>query len=104
LKKYWSPSERGFLDFGEALAKEQVHSNPVTELKRSQNPKRPLPVSFQPEGCSIYENALNSAAGIPSWKSKTPCLRNTIKFENRQSKIAPAFLVRHYLGNFRFVC
>jgi len=30
------------LGFGEALAKAQVQSNPVTEPKRSQNPKRPL--------------------------------------------------------------
>jgi hypothetical protein len=42
LKKYCSHSERGFLDFGEASAKEQVWNNPVTEPKRSQNPKRPL--------------------------------------------------------------
>jgi hypothetical protein len=42
LKKYCSHSERGFLGFGEALAKEQVRSNPVTEPKRSENPKRPL--------------------------------------------------------------
>jgi len=41
LKKYCSHSERGFLGFGGALAKEQVR-NPVTEPKRSQNPKRPL--------------------------------------------------------------
>jgi hypothetical protein len=46
------------LGFGEALAKEQVQRNPVTEPKRSQNPKRPLPAPFQPKGCSIYENAL----------------------------------------------
>jgi len=42
LKKYCSHSERGFLGSGEALAKEQVLRNPVTEPKRSQNPKRPL--------------------------------------------------------------
>jgi hypothetical protein len=32
---------------------------PVTEPKRSQNPKGPLPCSFPPNGYSIYENALN---------------------------------------------
>jgi len=40
------------------LAKEQVQSNPVTEPKRSQNPKRPLLGPFQPNGYSISENAL----------------------------------------------
>jgi hypothetical protein len=43
LKKYCSHTERGFLGFGEALAKERVSNNPATEPKRSQNPKRPLP-------------------------------------------------------------
>ena len=59
LKKYRSRSERGVLGFGEALAKEQVRSNPVTEPKRSQNPKRPLLSSIQPNGYSIFENALD---------------------------------------------
>ena len=48
LKKFCSHSERGFLKarpartLGEASAKEQVQRNPVTEPKRSQNPKRLL--------------------------------------------------------------
>jgi hypothetical protein len=46
LKKKCSHAERGFLGFGEASAKEQVQSNPVTEPKRSQNPKRPLSLFF----------------------------------------------------------
>jgi hypothetical protein len=46
LKKNWSHAERGFLGFGKALAKEQVQSDPVTEPKRSQNPKRPLSLLF----------------------------------------------------------
>jgi hypothetical protein len=58
LKKYCGHSERGFLGFGEASAKEQVQCNPVTEPKRSQNPKRPLPSARQPDGYSIYLNAL----------------------------------------------
>ena len=64
LKKYCSHSERGFLmarparTFGEALAKEQVQENPVTEPKRSQNPKRPLCLSWLSNGYSIFENAL----------------------------------------------
>jgi len=41
LKEYYSHLERGFLDFGEASAKEQVQKNPVTEPKRNQKPKRP---------------------------------------------------------------
>jgi hypothetical protein len=53
LKKYHSRSERGFLDFGEVLAKDQV--NPVTDPEQSQNPKRPL--SFSSNGYSIFENA-----------------------------------------------
>src|SRR5258706_141858 len=60
LKKNCSRSERGFLGFGEALVKEQVPSNPVTEPKQSQNPKRPpspLPI---PNGYSFSENALAS--------------------------------------------
>jgi hypothetical protein len=58
LKKYCSHSERGFLGFGEASAKEQVQENPVTEPKRRQNPKRPLRHSWLPNGYSIFENAL----------------------------------------------
>jgi hypothetical protein len=46
LKKNCSHAERGFLGFGEALAKEQVPSNPLTEPKRSQDPKRPLSLLF----------------------------------------------------------
>jgi hypothetical protein len=57
LKKYCSHLERGFLGFGEALAKERVQRNPVTEPKRSQNPKRPLFLHFLPNGYSIFENA-----------------------------------------------
>jgi hypothetical protein len=59
LKKFCSHSERGFLGVGEALAKEQVQGDPVTEPKRSQDPKRPLPPSLIPNGYSISENALN---------------------------------------------
>jgi len=58
LKKYCGHLARGFLGFGEASAKEQVQSNPVTEPKRSQNPKGPLPSSIQPDGYSISLNAL----------------------------------------------
>jgi hypothetical protein len=47
LNKYCGYSERGFLVFGEASAKEQVQKDPVTEPKRSQKPKRPL-ISFYP--------------------------------------------------------
>ena len=59
LKKFCGHSERGFLGFGEASAKEQVQEEPVTEPKRRQNPKRPLPSSLLPNGYSIFENALN---------------------------------------------
>jgi hypothetical protein len=48
--------ERGFLGFGEALAKEQVPSNPVTEPKRSQNPKRPPPPSLPAEWLQFFFN------------------------------------------------
>jgi hypothetical protein len=50
LKQYCGHLERGFWGFGEASAQEQVQSNPVTEPKRSQNPKGPLPSSIQPDG------------------------------------------------------
>ena len=53
---------------GEALAKEQVLKNPVTEPKRpvrrslggggSQNPKRPLSLFVYPNGYNIFEDAL----------------------------------------------
>jgi len=46
------------LGLGEALAKAQVPTNPVTEPKRSPNPKRPLSHPSQPRGYSISENAL----------------------------------------------
>src|SRR5450756_1246662 len=63
LKKNCSRSERGFLGLASGadhrpLAKEQVPSNPVTEPKRSQNPKRPPPLLSHPNGCSFSENAL----------------------------------------------
>ena len=63
LKKYCSHSERGFLGFGEwcrssAFGEGAGLNNPVTEPKRSQNPKRPLLFLPQPNGYSIYENAL----------------------------------------------
>jgi hypothetical protein len=58
LKKDGGHSERGFLGSGEASAKEQVQSNPVTEPKRSQNPKGPLPSSIPPDGYRIALNAL----------------------------------------------
>ena len=70
LKQSCSHSERGFLGSGEALAKEQVSKNPVTEPKRlvrrslgeggSQDPKRPLSVLILSNGYSIFENALAS--------------------------------------------
>jgi hypothetical protein len=52
-------AERGSLGSGEALAKEQVQTNPATEPKRSQNPKGPLPSSSQPDGHRIALDALN---------------------------------------------
>jgi LPS-assembly protein len=57
LKKHRAHSERGFLSFGEALAKEQVGTNPVTEPKRSQNSKRPFSFPFFPNGHGIFEHA-----------------------------------------------
>ena len=57
LKKCYSHSERGFLVFGEASAKERVLTNPVTEPKRSQKPKRPLLSIPPPNGYNIFENA-----------------------------------------------
>src|SRR6266404_9477615 len=72
LKKYCSHSEREFLGFGEALAKESRQVG-MTEPKRlvrrslgeggSQNPKRPLSLSSRPNGYSIYENALELRRG-----------------------------------------
>ena len=64
LKKYRGRSERGFLGLASGadhrpLAKEQVRSNPVTEPKRSQNPKRPPSLPSKPNGCGISENALS---------------------------------------------
>jgi len=47
-----------FWVFGEALVKEQVHCNPVTEPERSQNPKGPLSSSIRPDGDSISLSAL----------------------------------------------
>jgi hypothetical protein len=35
----------------------------VTERKRSQNPKDPLPLSLTSNGYSFYENALNAKSG-----------------------------------------
>src|SRR5581483_6213632 len=66
LKKFCGHSGRGFLGFGEALAKEQVQSNPPTEPKRSQNPKRPPPTSFTSNSYSISENALKGSKKEPS--------------------------------------
>jgi hypothetical protein len=51
LKKSCSHLERGF---GEGAGLK----NPVTELKRRQNQKRPLLYSILPNGYNIFENAL----------------------------------------------
>jgi hypothetical protein len=48
LEKYCSRAERGFLGFGEALAKEQVCNNPVTEPKRSPKSKKTASYFFTP--------------------------------------------------------
>jgi hypothetical protein len=40
LKKNNSQRGAAIFEFGEALAKEQVHQNPVTEPKRSQKLKK----------------------------------------------------------------
>jgi hypothetical protein len=37
--------------------KEHARQRPVTERKRSQNPKEPLFRPFHPNGCRIFENA-----------------------------------------------
>ena len=69
LKKFRSHAERGFLmarparTFGEALARAQVRSNPVTEPKRSQNPKRPLGITVFPRGYGTFDNA---RGGVPA--------------------------------------
>jgi hypothetical protein len=68
LKKCCSHLGRGFLGFGEASAKEQVHSNPVTEPKRSQNPKRPPGPLIFPNGYSNFENALRRLKRILQFK------------------------------------
>jgi hypothetical protein len=45
----------------------------VTEPKRSQNPKRPLSFLLFPNGCSIFENALEKEHGAaPGFLPKTP--------------------------------
>jgi cysteine desulfurase/selenocysteine lyase len=72
LKKYCSRSERGFLGFGEALAKEQVQSNPVTEPKRSLNPKRP-PSSFSPNRTATVFLKMLERKRAASW-SRAPVL------------------------------
>jgi hypothetical protein len=56
LMKYCGHLERAVLGFGQAPAKAQVQSNPVTEPKRSQKAKRPLPSSLQLDGYSISLN------------------------------------------------
>jgi hypothetical protein len=53
--------------FGEGAGSLQ----PVTEPKRSQNPKRPLPGSFPPNGYSISENA-----PVLGWKKLLSLLRS----------------------------
>jgi hypothetical protein len=44
-----------FLDFGKASAKAQVPKDPVTEPKRSQNPKRPQPGGHKPSTADLME-------------------------------------------------
>ena len=73
------------MGFGEALAKGQDQSNPVTEPKRSQNPKRPLFINFYPRGYSIFEIALvvcflSLAAG---------CSRSPATLAKPKLKVAP---------------
>jgi hypothetical protein len=65
-------AERGFLGAGEASAKEQVQSDPVTEPKRSQNPKGPLPSSPQPDGHRLALDALNL---VSAWIALTDATR-----------------------------
>ena len=48
------------MGFGEALAKGACPQRPVTEPKRSQNPKRPLLLHLHPCGYSISDNALSA--------------------------------------------
>src|SRR5271155_4098636 len=58
LKKYCSHAERGFLVFWRGFGEGACPLRPVTEPKRSQNPKRLLLHPSPPHGYSIYENAL----------------------------------------------
>jgi hypothetical protein len=60
LKKYCSHLERGFLVFWQGFSEGAGLKNPVTEPKRSQNPKRPLLSHPFPNGYSIFENAPGS--------------------------------------------
>jgi hypothetical protein len=46
-------------------------NNPVTESKRSQNLKRPLPSSIQPDGYSISLKALKASVASAGFRTKT---------------------------------
>jgi hypothetical protein len=58
LKKYCSYSAARNFGVLARLSEGACPQRPVTERKRSQNPKEPLPLSPQPDGYSIFENAL----------------------------------------------
>src|SRR5580692_7911738 len=58
LKKYCSHVERGFLAFWRGFGKGACPQRPVTEPKRSQNPKGPLLSFLHPHAYRIYDNAL----------------------------------------------
>jgi hypothetical protein len=46
-----------------------MFENPVTEPKRRQNPKKPLPFLFNPNGYSIFLTALNKKQSVVlAWK------------------------------------
>jgi hypothetical protein len=77
--------QRGILVFWRAFG-EGACLRPVTEPKRSQNPKEPLPFFFQPHGYSIFENAIKlERCGSISPKA-------------RQCLLLSAFPVRHSLS------
>jgi hypothetical protein len=74
LKKYWSHSAARNFSVLARLSEEVCPQGPVTERKRSQNPKGPLPLSPQPDGCSIFENALKEFAITAPFIFTTPGL------------------------------
>jgi hypothetical protein len=54
FKKYCSHSGRGFLVFWRGFGEGAGLNNPVTEPKRSQNPKRPPPDFFPAEWLQYF--------------------------------------------------